>query len=170
MIVTKATWDDAVGTFVISSFSNGEYYFEDSSSGRPRKLLHFPASGYLFYGVSASKEADGLVNTYQHRAGRVMFGVLALIASSFPGGMDAIPGAWKSRKVDLDGKEYQVSARKVSQYAFLFLTLGPDWHVEGEWVLTKTSAWPDNESMTGWTTKDGKPSPTLGEVRKLSRR
>jgi hypothetical protein len=170
MTVTRAFWDDAVGTFVISSFSNGEYYFEDLSSTPPRKILHLPDSAYLFYGVNGTKEAESLRDTYQHRAGRVMFLVLILVASGFPEGANAIPDAWESRKVDLQGEGFQVSAQKVATDAFLFRTQGPNWHVEGKWVMTKTSPWPDNQSMNGWTTWDGKTIPTVGEARRFARR
>jgi hypothetical protein len=167
MIVTKAARDDAVGKFVLSSFSNGEYYFEDLSTGQPRRLLHFPDDGgYLYYGVRGTKEADAFVHTYQRRVGKVVFGVLAMLASGFPDGVDAIPDAWESRNVHLGGLRYQVSARKAGPNVFLFRTQGPDWHVAGEWVLTKTSPWPDGEPLNGWTSADGTPTPSLGEVRK----
>jgi hypothetical protein len=174
MRVTRAAREDAAGTYNFSVFTNYEVYFEDLSSSRTRKLLHLtqPDSTFLFFGVQGAEEAEAFRVKYQTRVARVMILVLRLVATGFPEGASALPTTWDSRWVELDGSRFDVSARRITRDSFVFRVQGPDHVVEGDWVITKATPWPDSQSMAGWIASNGVtiPNLTLGELRQLRRR
>jgi len=174
MHVTKAAGYDAAGTYNFSFFSNDEIYFEDLSSLRPKKVLHLSPTQpwYMFFGVYGAEEAETLRTRYQTQASGAMLLVLALMAKGFPEGASAIPAAWQSRQVDTGRARFDVSAKRTASDAFLFRVEAPDYRIDGEWVMTKASPWPDSQSLAGWTASNGATIPqiTLGEVRQFRRR
>ena len=174
MRVTRAVREDAAGTYSFSAFSNHEVYFEDLSGPRPRKILHLtqPDSTFLFFGVQDGQHAEAFRAKYQTRVAHVMILVLTLVAKGFPDGVSAIPTAWDARNVEVDGKSFNVSAKRITRDSFAFRVLGPDHNVEGDWIMTKPQPWPDSQSMAGWLAGNGVPIPamTLGELRQLRRR
>lgn len=174
MRVMRAAREDAVGTYNFSFFTNYEVYFEDLSATRPRKLLHLtlPDSTFLFSGLRDAEEAEAFRVRYQTRVARVMILVLSLMAKGFPEGASAIPTTWDSRQVELDRTRFDVSARRITRDSFAFRVQGPDHVVEGDWVITKVSPWPDSRSMAGWMASNGVtiPAISLGELRQLRRR
>jgi len=174
MRVTRAVREDAAGTYHFAGFTNNEVLFEDLSTPRPRKILHLtqPDSTFLFFGVKDAQEADAFRAKYQTRVAHVMILVLTLVAKGFPDGVSAIPTAWDARNVEVDGKSFNVSAKRITRDSFAFRVLGPDHNVEGDWIMTKPQPWPDSQSMAGWLAGNGVPIPamTLGELRQLRRR
>jgi hypothetical protein len=172
--VTRAAREDAAGTYNFSFFTNYEVYFEELSASRPRKLLHLtlPDSTFLFSGLQSAEEAEAFRVKYQTRVARVMILVLSLMAKGFPEGASAIPTTWDSRSVELDRMRFDVSARRITRDSFAYRVQGPDHVVEGDWLMTKASPWPDSQSMAGWMASNGVtiPALTLGELRQLRRR
>lgn len=172
MRVTGPFSDGPVGAFAVSYFSNGDVLLEDLSGARPRKLLRFVnESVSLFHGVNGVEDAESLRYTYQRRTGKAFLAVFILLATGFPEGPRGISESWALRKVDMQGEQFQISAKKTASDAFIFRAEGPHWHADGEWGMTRPSPWPDSHPMAGWTGEDGRPvPPTLGEVRKSVRR
>ena len=86
--------------------------------------------------------------------------------------MGAIPTTWDARKVEVDRKSLEVSAKRITRDSFAFRVLGPEHNVEGDWIMTKPPPWPDSQSMAGWMASNGVmiPAMTLGELRQLRRR
>jgi len=171
---TRAPREDAAGTYTFTVFSNYEIHFEDRSSPQTRKLLHLtePDSTFLFFGVHDAQDAEALRAKYQTRVARLVILVLTLLAKGFPDGASALPLTWDSRKVEVDRTAFDVSARRVTRDSFVFRVTGPDHVLEGDWVMTRTSPWPDSQSMAGWTASNGAtiPAMTLGELRQMRRR
>ena len=171
---TRAAREDAAGTYTFTVFSNYEVYFEDLSASRARKLLHLtePDSTFLFFGVQDAQDAEALRAKYQTRVARLVILVLTLMAKGFPDGASALPLTWDSRKVEIDRTAFHVSARRVTSDSFVFRVTGPDHVLEGDWVMKRTSPWPDSQSMAGWMASNGVtiPAMTLGELRLLRRR
>jgi hypothetical protein len=174
MRVARAARENAAGTYNFSVFTNHEIYFEDLSSSTTRKILHLtqPDSTFLFFGVHGAQEAEELRAKYQTRVAHVMILVLTLMAKGFPDGVGAIPTTWDSRKVEMDRVQFEVSAKRVTSDSFAFRIQGPDHVVDGDWIMTRVSPWPDSQSMAGWTASNGVtlPALTLGELRQLRRR
>jgi len=174
MRVTRAVLEDAAGTYRFSAFPNHEVYFEDLSGPRPRKILHLtqPDSTFLFSGVQDGQDAEALRAKYQTRVAHVMILVLTVVAKGFPDGVSAIPTTWDARKVEVDRKSFDVSAKRVTRDSFAFRVVGSDHNVEGDWIMTKPPPWPDSQSMAGWMAGNGvtMPAMTLGELRQLRRR
>ncbi|MGH7305376.1 MAG: hypothetical protein ACRELZ_18995 [Candidatus Rokuibacteriota bacterium] len=171
---TRAAREDAAGTYNFTVFSNYEIYFEDLSSSRTRKLLHMtePDSTFLFFGVQDAQDAEALRAKYQTRVARLVILVLTSMAKGFPDGAGALPRTWDSRTVEIDRTTFEVSARRVTSDSFVFRVTGPHHVLEGDWVMTRTSPWPDSQSMAGWMAGNGVaiPAMTLGELRLLRRR
>ena len=174
MRVTRAVREDAAGTYNFSGFTNNEVLFEDLSTTRTRKILHLtqPDSTFLFFGVQDAQEADAFRAKYQTRVAHVMILVLSLMAKGYPEGAGAIPATWDTRKVERDRASFDVSARRITADSFAFRVLGPNHLVEGDWIMTKVTPWPNSQSMAGWMASNGVtiPSLTLDELRQLRRR
>lgn len=170
MTVKAFYGEDAIGNYIITSFQNREYLFEDSSTSRPRKLLHLvKARRYLFFGVSREEEASALIDRYQDKAGRVLIVVLISMVGAFPEGEDAFPENWETRKLKQEGQVFDVSGKKSGLNRFLFKIQNYGLNVEGEWDASKPLPWPDSEPLAGWTVGENSPAPLLGEARKTNR-
>lgn len=170
MTVKAFFGEDAIGDYVITSFPNREYLFEDSSPSRPKKLLHFvKADRYLFFGVNGQEEANALRDRYQDKAGRVLIVVLISMAGAFPEGEDAFPENWETRKLEQQRQIFDVSGKKSGPNRFLFKIQNYGLNVEGEWDASKPLPWPDSEPLAGWTVWGNSPAPVLGEARKTNR-
>lgn len=173
LTIRKAFWEEAVGEYVLSQFTNDEFLFEDYSRGQVKKLLHLvKGNTYAYFGTESEAESDALRGRYQQEVGQtIFFVVLASLIGAFPEGVDEIPVDWQTRSLLNEGKTFDVSARKSGKNKFLFkvkerLQRNPQaWDVEGEWEVSKPVSWPDQTSMDGWTIQ-GKPSPSLKELRK----
>ena len=169
----KKTYDydhDTIGNYIITSFTNGEFLFEDVSSTTSKKILNSPKYSHGFlYGINGEKEANALFKKYR-RANELLLGILLAVATGFPEGADALPDTWVSRNVDVEGP-LQVSVQKIKNDAFKFRIQNKKLYIEGEWAMLKASPWPDNQSMDGWTIEGKKTIriQTLGEVRRLAR-
>ena len=174
MRVSRATREDAAGTYNFLGFTNNEVLFEDLSTPSPRKILHLtqPDSTFLFFGVKDAQEAEAFRAKYQSRVAHVMILVLGLTAKGFPEGAGAMPAAWDTRRVEMDQMSFAVSARRITADSFAFRVLGPNHLVEGDWIMTKVAPWPNSQSMAGWMAGNGVaiPGMTLGELRQLRRR
>lgn len=170
-VVKKAFSKDAVGTYVFSSFSNGEFLFEDLSDANARKLLMVRRENkYLFFGVNGREEAERLNRRLQHEVGGLVFETLLTLVSVFPEGGNRFPDKWQTRRLDMQGQVSEISGTQAGYNKFLFRLQNRDWDIEGEWDITKPDPWPDSESMVGWTVWGSSPSPTLGQVRKATQR
>ena len=174
MRVTRAAREDAAGTYNFSFFTNYEVYFEDVTTAPARKLLHLtqPDSTFVFSGVQGAEEAESFRAKYQTRVARVMILVLRLVAAGYPEGAGALPTTWDSRPVELDRSRFEVWARRVTRDSFVFRVQGSDYLVDGDWVITKQTPWPDSRPMAGWIASNGVtiPNITLGDLRQLRRR
>lgn len=169
-VVKKAFSRDTVGTYAFSSFSNGEFLFEDLSNTNTKKLLLLPrANKYLFSGVNGREEAEGLERRFQHEVGGVVFGTLVTLVGAFPEGENGFPDKWQNRRLETQGQVSDISGRQAGHNRFFFQVQNRDWDIEGEWDTTKPDPWADSESMAGWTVWGVSPSPTLGQVRKAAR-
>jgi len=168
LLVKKAPREDAIGHYVLSSFPNGEYLFEDFSDRKMKKIFHLADKYYLFFGANGQEEADALKERYQHKFGRVLFAVMITLVGAFPEGENKFPHEWQTRKLDSEGQPLDVSGKRAGYKKFLFKVKNYEWDVEGEWDVTKPAPWPDSEPMAGWTMSGDSPSPTLGLARKFT--
>jgi hypothetical protein len=72
----------------------------------------------------------------------------------------------------MDRTTFDVSARRVTSDSFVFRVTGSEHVLEGDWMMARTSPWPDSQSMAGWMAENGVtiPAMTIGELRRLRRR
>lgn len=170
MTVRKAFWDDAVGSFALSSFANGELLFEDFSSTDTKKVLCLPKLDCgVFYDAKDRAEAERIRRHFEQSAGRVEFAVMVGMFGAFPEGESAMSPTWQTRKAMIEGSPMEVSAKRSGKGRFLFKIQSREWDVEGEWDMGKPAAWPDDKPLDGWTIWGTLPAPPLGEVRKAMR-
>lgn len=179
MTVRKSRWKNAAGIWVLASYPNGEFSFDDTLPSGERKLIHFPrAEAYAFSWTTTNEDEREFETRYQQGAGRAIYYVMGSLIGSFPEGEDALPEEWQTRKQDMDDGRMVLSVTvKKSGYRKALFKIEETYRggspsrpvidIEGEWDFSKPPRLPDSMVLDGWTFAN-RPAPvTLGMLRTL---
>jgi hypothetical protein len=165
--VAKAFWPEAEGTFEIQRFSNGEELFINHTTDTVVKALRLPNETGVSYGIRGEEDFQRQNEIFQHGFGRALWLALSVVVSAYPQGIDTMHADWTARRIEFDGKEVDISSRKLSTTSFEFrFADGRHWNVSGLWQLEKAMPWPDDYSLVGWSGAAQTTYQTLRELRR----